>query len=279
MYIFGQQMYTHTDKHRVCSKCATSFILTTTARATCQKSRQLHGVPFDSAHGTFWWCQQLPHNNLWIVSFQKLGKYFHWDFQSKKKKLLFVFVFCSALGCSVSLTCIQRGRHHKDRGLRTITHSPREEDHSDLWKEPSDHFFCCCSWNVSSSHWQKTPFGSLYKNSSEYLRKANKEFGVISSCTAPHRRTHTHTRSKLYGTRSVNFLMLFLYQRHLMLVTLIPVLQVAAQEAALRNSGPWACLKSLSLVMCVWLAQLVCLSANWVCLHEEKKQTDIRGKC
>lgn len=112
---------------------------------------------------------------------------------------------------------------------------------------------------------------------SKHIHKANQVFGVIFNCTTT--QTQTHTRQQRWVAQNFMCCFPFLFvSATLGAVTLIPALQVAAQEAGLRNAGPCACLRSSSLVMRVWLTQLVCLSANWVGLRE-KKQSDIRGKC
>lgn len=147
--------------------------------------------------------------------------------------------------------------------LHTVTHSPREEDQPHPWKEAARSFIM--------------PFFSLYHpNTSTKQIKS-----LVSSLIVPqHRHKHTHVMHK-HRWVAQNFMCCFPFlfvSATLGAVTLIPALQVAAQEAGLRNAGPCACLRSSSLVMRVWLTQLVCLSANWVGLRE-KKQSDIRGKC
>lgn len=147
--------------------------------------------------------------------------------------------------------------------LHTDTHSPLEEDQPHPWKEAVRSFIISVLLTLPSKH----------------IQKANQVLGVIFNCTTTQIQTHTRQHRWVAQNFMCCFLCLFLFvSATLGAVTLIPALQVAAQEAGLRNAGPCACLRSLSLVMRVWLTQLVCLSANWVGLRE-KKQSDIRGKC
>lgn len=142
-------------------------------------------------------------------------------------------------------------------------------------------YYFCSFWNISSSHWQMAPFGVTLP-SKHNKKNQIKSKSSVSDCTTTHTNKHTHVNiNDSYETLCAAFCFFLFVSARLDAVTLIPALQVAAQEAGLRNSGPCACLKSLSLVMRVWLTQLVCLSANWVCLHErrKKKKSDIRGKC
>lgn len=192
--------------------------------------------------------------------------YFDWQFQCHESAC---YVFVQR---GVSVTGIQRSRHHKAQPY-TQLHTPHGGGSISSMKRSPVIIYCFYSfWNMSSSHWQKAPFGVTLP--SKQNKKANQVLGVISDCT-----THTHTHvniDKLDETLCAASCFFLFASARLDAATLIPALQVAAQEAGLHNSGPCACLKSLSLVMRVWLTQLVCLSANWVCLQEKKRKKKYR---